>query len=189
MVSVRKFVASLCLFSIPAVSIATTLSELSTDELSQEAAWIARVRVNQISTSAIGTFPHREIQGELVEIFKGSGDVGDFVSFKLPGGERNGKTYAVMGLPRFVEGQEYVLFLNSYPGHSNSQQALSLTGAAGLTGWTAYKVLMNENNPEFVVRADEMNLVKSVGGYSALHMDRKVEDYQVFVTDIFRSLD
>ena len=87
----------------------TTLARMDLKELSQRAAVIARVRcvkaVSWVDLSLVWTLT----AFELTEAWKGNPPAKFTV--RLPGGEAAGRRVTVEGAPRFVAGEEAVLFL------------------------------------------------------------------------------
>jgi hypothetical protein len=172
---------------------ATTLGGGAVDELSHDAQWIGRVQIESIETiSSSSTFPFSKIKGQILEVFKGSGPVGESISFQLPGGSKGGKTFAVVGLPIFKVGGEYVLFLDNEP--RVGAVALSLQSIqTGLVGWTAFRVMTaHTTQSRVVIRAGEPSLLQE--SYHGMHQrqlihDRSVKSYEDFVSEIYRALD
>ena len=104
-------VALICGFvtSTLAVGYATTLQQLSLDDMTRKSTAIVRGTV-QLTHGAMhrgNIYTHYTVQ--VVEQWKGA--PARQLDFVLPGGTANGLQQAVPGAPALVNGQEYVLFL------------------------------------------------------------------------------
>jgi hypothetical protein len=180
------------LFLLPLDLHATTLAGGSVQSLSKEASWIGRVQIETIETiPSSSQFPFTRVRGKVLEIFKGAGELGESISFQLPGGQRGTKSFAVVGMPLFKSGSEYVLFLDGTPRLGNT--ALSVSNIqVGLVGWTAFRVVVNERgatSARAVIRAGEPSLLEGSSRGLALSHDRSIRTYDDFVSEIYRSLD
>lgn len=169
---------------------ATSIMGGDVPQMSQEAAWIGRIEIDSMDLVSSGSFPITKVQARILEVFKGDGEVGQALRFEIPGGMKGRKSYAILGFPRFRQGQSYIVFLNSSPFSSSS--ALSLGAGISLVGWTAFRVVNKpgSSDEKVVVRVGEATLVKSSDGLQrmALSHDRAIRTYDSFVSEIYRSL-
>ncbi len=169
---------------------ATTLSSSDVSQLSVDANWIGRIQIDEVSTiSSSAKFPTSVVKAKVLEVLKGSGDVGGQVSFEIPGGMRGTKTFAVVGFPQFKPGGQYVVFLASSP--FTSARALSLGMGVGLMGWTAFRVMRREqgaSSEAVVMRVGEPTLLQKSARGLAISHDRSVKTYGDFVSEIYRAL-
>jgi hypothetical protein len=88
---------------------ATTLQQLSLDEMAQKSTTIVRGTI-QVTRGAIhggSIYTHYTVQ--VVEQWKGA--PANQIDFVLPGGTANGLHQTIAGTPDLVTGQEYVFFL------------------------------------------------------------------------------
>jgi hypothetical protein len=115
------FVIVLVLFTLHAAH-ATTLAQLSLDQLASAADGVARVRCARVESrwenGAIWTITTFDV----IEPMKGN--LAPQVVVRLPGGKIGHLTAAVDGAPRFSPGEEAVVFLES-----------ARTGGYSVAGW------------------------------------------------------
>jgi hypothetical protein len=88
---------------------ATTLEQLTLDEMAQESTAIVRARVTGSHAGTRGTSIYTYFQLQVVETWKSSGQTTTEVA--VPGGVADGIRQIVTGAPELKSGQEYVLFL------------------------------------------------------------------------------
>jgi len=96
---------------------AVTLERLSLDEMAVKATAIVRGRVVASWAAARGTLIYTHYAIQVSERWKGS--VGSQIEVVVPGGAVGGLRQSFSGVPKLIEGNEYVLFL--------------WTGSSGLT--------------------------------------------------------
>ena len=166
---------------------ATTMVELSLGNQARDARWIGRVHVENVRAIETSGFPFSVAEGRVIEVMKGAGKVGDKVSFQLPGGKRGSHTVAVMGMGAVRADADYVLFLDAAPDAAQS----SLNGsAAGVVGWTLYKIVKAGAQQEVVMRQGESTIArKSVAGYALSHDSRVVGTYSSFLDSLYREME
>lgn len=170
---------------------ATTLGGGAVSDLSRQAQWIGRIQIDSIdSISSSSEFPFSRVQGKILEVFKGSGESNQTVSFQMPGGRKGQNSFAVMGFPIFKSGGEYVVFLDSEPRMGSTALTLNVI-KAGLVGWTAFRVMHADQqvSARMVIRAGEPSLLQNNGRGRMLIHDRSIKTYDDFVSEIYRSLD
>jgi hypothetical protein len=92
-----------------AVAHATTLQQLSTDDMIRQSTAIVRVKVAATSTGLRGRDIYTYYQFQVLETMKSSGTVSTQVA--VPGGVAGGLREMVPGAPSLTTGQEYVIFL------------------------------------------------------------------------------
>ncbi len=166
---------------------ATTVLETSVGNLSNGAVWIGRVDVSETQTKDVPGFPVTVVKGQIQEIFKGRGHIGDTIHVEVPGGQREDKTQIVTALPVFHIGAQYILFLNSDP--MLEKNKLASVDRPGLVSWTAYRIIKGEDGQEVVVRqGDPVVLARHQNRVVLRHQTNAPEGYDVFVDRIFREL-
>lgn len=101
---------------------ATTLQQLSMDQMTQSATAIVRARVTASSASFAGSTIYTHYQLQVSEIWKGSGAT----EVMVPGGVAGGYRQSFAGMPTLQPGSEYVLFL----------WTSSITGITHLVGFS-----------------------------------------------------
>jgi len=102
---------------------ATTLQQLSLDEMTQQSTSIVRGRVTGSSTGMRGSNVWTFYQVQVLETFKGH-EAGQ-VQVAVPGGAAGGVRQMVAGAPSLSSGSEYVLFL--WTGRSGLTQVMGLS--------------------------------------------------------------
>jgi hypothetical protein len=88
---------------------ATTLQQLSTDDMIRQSTAIVRVKVAAASTGVRGRDIYTYYQFQVLETLKASGS--GPVQVAVPGGVAGGLREMVPGAPTLTAGQEYVIFL------------------------------------------------------------------------------
>jgi hypothetical protein len=88
---------------------ATTLEQLTLDEMAQKSTAIVRARVTGSHVATRGTDIYTYFQLQVLETWKSSGQSNTEVA--VPGGVVDGIRQSVSGAPELNPGQEYVLFL------------------------------------------------------------------------------
>jgi len=88
---------------------ATTLEQLTVDEMAQKSTAIVRARVTGSHVATRGTDIYTYFQLQVLETWKSSGQSNTEVA--VPGGVVDGIRQSVSGAPELNPGQEYVLFL------------------------------------------------------------------------------
>lgn len=133
-----------CLVASPAS--ATAVKELSDAELVANAKLIGRVECVATSTEwcAAGKRILTRVRFVVREVYKGDAQLRD-LEILLPGGERDGLSYAVHGIPQFREGEEAVIFLTGQ--HPKSKICLPVGLGQGL-----YRVHRRAGKPAEAVR-------------------------------------
>lgn len=158
---------------------ATTLMSVSTQDMSQGAAWIGEVEIISVS-QRIGAIPMQEFEARVVDVMKGELQTGDSVRFQLPGGRTATRRISVMGMSELKTGVHYIVFLDRAPS-SNS--------VAGLQNWGAYEI-REAGDERIAVRAGSLGTARR-GFYGALSIshDRSAMKLEDLKSDIFRGLD
>jgi hypothetical protein len=95
--------------SIIAPTWATTLEQLTLDDMAQKSTAIVRARVTGSHAGRHGTDIYTYFQLQVIETWKSSGQTTTEVA--VPGGAFDGIRQSVTGAPELKSGQEYVLFL------------------------------------------------------------------------------
>jgi hypothetical protein len=88
---------------------ATTLEQLTLDEMAQKSTAIVRARVTGSHAGTRGTDIYTYFQLQVLETWKSSGESDTEVA--VPGGVVDGIRQSVSGAPELKPGQEYVFFL------------------------------------------------------------------------------
>jgi len=102
---------------------ATTLEQLSLDEMAQKSTAIVRARVTGSHAGTRGTDIYTYFQLQVLETWKSSGQSNTEVA--VPGGVVDGIRQTVSGAPELKPGHEYVLFL--WTGRSGLTQVMGLS--------------------------------------------------------------
>jgi len=118
----RGFLRLLFLLLIPAVAGATTLVQMSLDELAAAAPVVARVRCLENDIRKEGGEIWTFTRFEVVETLKGN--VPQEITVRLIGGRLGHWISKVDGIPQFRPGEELYLFLEPTP-----------SGSLGVTSW------------------------------------------------------
>ncbi len=122
-----RLLIGLALASVVAPLPATTLQQLTLDDMIQKSTAIVRARIVGSHTESRGTGSGADIytlfQLQVVETWKSSGRAAAEVA--VPGGVSNGIRQMVTGAPELKAGQEYVLFL--WTGRSGLTQVIGLS--------------------------------------------------------------
>jgi hypothetical protein len=92
------------------VAAATTLQQLTIDQMIQQSTAIVRVKVTGSAPVARGSVIYTQYQFTLLETLK-SGQNGTFSAVSVPGGAMGTIRQMVAGAPSLASGQEYVIFL------------------------------------------------------------------------------
>ncbi len=164
------------------ILVSSTLGDVDVSDLSRGASWIGRVKIKTVESLNSGSVPTTLVSAEIVEALKGSGAKGSRIDFQAPGGSRGQKRFMVLGVPSFRVDRDYILFLTKDP------SSASAASPAELLGWSAFQVI-EDSRGVHVIRAGDTTIVESQGaGYHLTH-DRSFKDYDVFVAEVFRSLD
>jgi hypothetical protein len=100
---------------------ATTLEQLSLDDMIQQSTAIVRARITGSRTSARAGDIYTYFQLQTIESWKGQ----TVTEVAVPGGVANGVRQSVTGAPELKPGQEYVLFL--WTGRSGLTQVIGLS--------------------------------------------------------------
>lgn len=115
----------LCVGLLAAVGAwATTVQQLSTDEMIQKSALVVRGTVLGVSAAMKGSDIVTVYQVKVTEGLKGA-QAGQQVEFSVPGGTARGIRQVVAGAPTFDVGGDYVLFL--WKGGNGSYQVMGLS--------------------------------------------------------------
>ncbi|MBY0505485.1 MAG: hypothetical protein K2X03_16350 [Bryobacteraceae bacterium] len=117
---------------------ATTLEQLTMDDLLAKSTRVVRGRVNDCSGSFRGAMIYTSCSVTVIETLKGT--PGSQARFAVPGGRAGTIRQSISGAPQFETGVEYVLFLWTSP--SGFTQILGLSQGkfevrAGSTGAVA----------------------------------------------------
>lgn len=96
--------------ALSTVASATTLQQLSTDQMIQQSTQIVRVQVTGSAPVLRGSTIYTQYQFTVLETLK-TGQNGALSSVSVPGGAMNGIRQMVVGAPPLVSGQQYVIFL------------------------------------------------------------------------------
>jgi hypothetical protein len=101
------------MLSVATSSWATTLEQLSLDEMTQKSTAIVRARITGSHTGTRGTNIYTYFQLQVLETWKSSGQTSGTTTTEvaIPGGVAGGIRQSVSGAPELKPGQEYVLFL------------------------------------------------------------------------------
>jgi hypothetical protein len=102
---------------------AATLEKLTTDEMSQKSTVIVRGRIANCAGDQRGSVIYTRCRVAVTERWKGTS--GAQLEFFVPGGTARGLTQVFTGVPHFVPGSEYVLFL--WAGKSGNLQVIGLS--------------------------------------------------------------
>jgi len=92
---------------------ATTLEQLTLDDMAQKSTAIVRARVIGSHAGTRGTNIYTYFQLQVIETWKSSGQTTGQATTEVavPGGVADGIRQSVTGAPELIAGQEYVLFL------------------------------------------------------------------------------
>ena len=107
LVRMRAWIRLLSSLCVAAALSATTLEQLSFDDMVQKSTAIVRARVTGSHTSTRVTDVYTHYQLQIVESWKGQA----VTEVAVPGGVDHGIRQSVTGAPELKPGQEYVLFL------------------------------------------------------------------------------
>jgi len=102
---------------------ATTLEQLTLDDMTQKSTAIVRARIIGSRSAMRGSDIYTYFQLRLLETWKSSGQA--ITEVAVPGGVASGIRQSVAGAPELKPGQEYVLFL--WTGHSGLTQLMGLS--------------------------------------------------------------
>ena len=102
---------------------ATTLQQLTLEDMTQKSTAIVRARVTGSHSSSRAGDIYTHFQLQVVETWKSPGQAPTEVA--VPGGVFNGIRQSVAGAPELKAGQEYVLFL--WTGRSGLTQVIGLS--------------------------------------------------------------
>jgi hypothetical protein len=106
-----KFCAILLALCAASAASATTLVQLSMNQMMQQATAIVRATVGGSSTSRIGSTIYTHYTLQVTDTLKGTAPS----EVALPGGVANGLRQSFPGVPQLQAGTEYVLFLWKSP--------------------------------------------------------------------------
>ncbi|MBN8554527.1 MAG: hypothetical protein J0L93_03705 [Deltaproteobacteria bacterium] len=165
----------------------TVLSE-SVQTTTQKSVWVGRVKVTNLAVVAGLTskaMPTTEVYAEILEVFKGLGEINQKIMTRIPGGVVGSKARVVVGAPAFKINEEYILFLNSNP-EIVAEDGSVKDVMMDLVDWSAYHVIKRDDDSKVVIRGGETTLLKSVGNYQVLGHPT-ASTYDEFVSDIFRA--
>jgi len=104
---------------------ATTLQQLSMDEMIQKSTSVVRGRILGVSATERAGDIFTVYQVRVLENLKGTAQPGQQIEISVPGGELRGVRQPVAGAPSFVTGDDYVLFL--WKGRSGINQVMGLS--------------------------------------------------------------
>jgi hypothetical protein len=91
---------------------ATTLEQLTLDDMTQKSTSIIRARVTGSHARTLGTNVYTYFELQVIETWKSAGPTGQTTTeVAVPGGAFKGIRQSVTGAPELKLGQEYVLFL------------------------------------------------------------------------------
>ena len=157
-------------------------------ELSRDAQAILRVQLNAVQSNAAGSSAQTLLTAEAKEVYKGALPAGseETVSILVPGVGSNGaSSFKVLGFPKLKVGREYIVFVN-----------WDASGHAELVAWTAYRVVQLESGVRAVVKVGEPGMVRGSSQKSSptsmMHAratEARIQDYDSFVSEIYRGLD
>jgi len=102
---------------------ATTLQQLSLDDMIRESTGIVRAKVTGASTGLHGQNIYTYYHLQILETAKGGG--GRELDVAVPGGTANGMRQVVVGAPALTTGSQYVVFL--WTGRSGLTQIIGLS--------------------------------------------------------------
>jgi hypothetical protein len=123
----RTSIGLALVIGIVTTGLATTLEQLSLDDMTQKSTAIVRARVVSSRSAVFGTGRGADIytyfQLQVLETWKSSGQTTTEVA--VPGGVAGGIRQVVAGAPELKTGQEYVLFL--WTGRSGLTQVIGLS--------------------------------------------------------------
>lgn len=105
----RRLSACAALIGYLAAAHATTLQQLSTDDMIRQSTAIVRVKVTGLSSGLRGRDIYTNYQFQVLETLKGSTSAQTQVA--VPGGVAGGLREMVPGAPALTTGQQYVIFL------------------------------------------------------------------------------
>ena len=101
--------------------LATTLEQLTLDEMIQKSSTIVRARVTGSHSAEHGADIYTYSELQVLEAWKGPA----ITEVAVPGGVAHGIRQSVIGAPELKSGQEYVLFL--WTSHSGITQVIGLS--------------------------------------------------------------
>jgi len=119
----RFLISSVVTTGVVASLSATTLQQLTFDDMIQKSTAIVRARVTGSQSSARGADIYTHFRLQVLETWKSSGRATTEVA--VPGGVAGGIRQIVTGAPELKPGQEYVLFL--WTGRSGLTQVIGLS--------------------------------------------------------------
>ena len=119
-----RLLISLCsMLGLLAPGSATTLQQLTIDDMIQKSTAIVRARVTGSHSAYRGASIYTYFQIQVLETWKSSGPAATEVA--IPGGVANGIRQSVAGAPALKTGEDYVLFL--WAGPSGLPQVIGLS--------------------------------------------------------------
>lgn len=110
---------------------ASSVEAMSNRVLVERSDLVAYGRIN--STTAEFNADRTQIQTLVeVEVFEAiKGNIpGASISFRIPGGQRDGQTYLIHGMPSFIAGQELVMCMSGESGPRNLRMPIGLDQGA-----------------------------------------------------------
>ena len=103
-------VAAVCTASMPHLTPAATLQQLSLSDMIQKSTMIVRGTVQPGSTASLrGSLIYTHYQLSVTATYKGA--PGPTIDIAVPGGALNGFQQPVSGAPTLVSGRDYLIFL------------------------------------------------------------------------------
>lgn len=177
-------VISVLLLSIPFIlsspSNATTLMSVSTQEMSQNSAWIGEVQIESVADK-VGAFPMREFTARVVDVLKGSLQAGEILRFQIPGGKLASRRISIMGMAELKPNYRYLVFLDRPPG----------SALIGLQNWGAYEI-REVGQERIAVKAGSLGIARRLNpnsnALSITHDERNAVRLDDLKNDIFRGL-
>jgi len=142
-------------FAAVACARATTLQQLSLDDMIQQSTRIVRAEVTGSSTALRGQNIYTLYRLRILETAKMGGNPGaGEIDVAVPGGTLNGKREMVVGVPELTAGRQYVVFL--WTSRSGLTQIIGLSqglflalpdgsGKIGLTRPAATDQMLDKN--------------------------------------------
>jgi hypothetical protein len=166
---------------------ATTVLSQSVSAVTSRAVWVGRVKVVELKVTQGTHIPSTEVKAEIQEVFKGQGESLQMISTSVPGGqvspERN---TVVVGVPSFLLGEEYILFLKSNPVILSSDETSTQSQPPELVDWSAFHIVQKGDNSKVVIRSGETTFLNTVRG-NAFFEHARATRYEDFVGQIFRA--
>src|SRR5271155_3296819 len=98
-------------FFAVACAYATTLQQLSLDDMIQQSTGIVRAKVTGSSMTLRGQNVYTYYHLQILETAKPYGKPGAEIDVAVPGGTANGMRQVVVGAPELTTGSQYVVFL------------------------------------------------------------------------------